>query len=44
MEDKFKYELKVSAGSYYANSLVGLVHEVITHRLQHWRRGDGWRD
>ncbi len=44
MKNKFKYELKVSAGSYYANSIVGLVHEVITHRFHHWKRGEGWND
>ena len=44
MKNKFKYELKVSTGSYYANSLVGLMLEVITHRFQHWRRGEGWND
>ncbi len=44
MKTKFKYELKVSAGSYYANSLVGLVHEIFIHRFNHWKRGEGWND
>ena len=44
MKNKFKYELKVSVGSYYANSLLGLMCEVITHRFGHWKRGEGWND
>jgi hypothetical protein len=44
MENKFKYELKVSSGTYYANSLIGLVSEVFTHRFNHWRKGEGWND
>lgn len=39
-----KYILKVKDGEYYADSLIELLYEVMKHRFQHWRNGDGWRD
>jgi len=41
---EYKYKLEVAAGSYYANSLLGLWWEVMRHRWFHLRRGDGWVD
>ena len=38
------YELKVPAGTYSANNIFSLVWEMITHRLGHWRKGQGWKD
>jgi hypothetical protein len=32
------------AGSYSSPTLRGLVWAILTHRLWHWRRGDGWVD
>jgi len=39
-----KYQLKVEAGVYEADSLISLIYEVVSHRFWHWRRGDGWVD
>ena len=44
VRNKFKYQLKVTAGTYYANSLIGILTEVVTHRFKHWVRGEGWND
>ena len=43
-QSKWKYTLLVSDGAYFSQSLWGLFTEVLTHRLHHWKRGDGWRD
>ena len=39
-----KYTLLVEGGTYYANSMIGLFWEMITHRFKHLMRGDGWMD
>ena len=39
-----QYRLIVTDGEYRANSLLGLLIEVLRHRWEHFRRGDGWRD
>jgi len=39
-----KYKLIVPAGSYEADSLMKLIHEVLKHRMWHLFRGDGWID
>ena len=41
---KWKYILVVNDGSYFADSLWKLITEVISHRFEHWRKGQGWRD
>lgn len=33
-----------AAGRYWETSLVRLCWAIFTHRLWHWRRGDGWVD
>ena len=44
LRNQYKYHLNVSAGTYYANTLIGLMYEVLTHRCKHWIKGEGWRD
>jgi hypothetical protein len=39
-----RWEYHCDAGSYSADSLLGLLREIVTHRFWHWRRGDGWVD
>ena len=39
-----KYTLKVDAGSYASNSLVHLLWIVLSHRLHHFMKGEGFRD
>lgn len=39
-----RYRLVVAAGEYVADSLTGLVIEVLTHRMHHFLNGDGWVD
>lgn len=39
-----RWEYHCAAGTYYAPTLLGLVRDILTHRLWHWRRGDGWVD
>lgn len=39
-----RYRLVVSAGEYAADTLSGLVLEVLRHRTWHLLRGDGWVD
>jgi hypothetical protein len=39
-----RWEYHCEAGSYYCDTLLGLLREIVTHRFWHWRRGDGWRD
>ena len=43
---EWKYTLMLSKGNgvYFADSLWGLVTEMLSHRFQHWKRGDGWMD
>ena len=42
---KYNYVLILKSGdAYFANSLWGLFTEIFTHRLHHWKRGDGWKD
>ena len=44
-EPQFNYVLMLqNKDAYFANSLLGLLKEIITHRYNHWKRGDGWRD
>jgi len=35
---------RCDAGEYWNDSLIGLIWDICTHRFEHWRRGDGWRD
>jgi len=35
---------RCEAGEYYNSSLLGLLRDILAHRLEHWRRGEGWRD
>jgi hypothetical protein len=37
-------KLLINAGTYEADSLLGLFIEVLKHRFWHWRRGEGWVD
>ena len=40
-----KYTLLLrNGGTYFADSLFGLFTEIMKHRFEHWKRGDGWRD
>jgi hypothetical protein len=41
---KYKYRLIVDAGEYEANSLIGLLTAVLSHRFTHFVNGDGWVD
>ena len=41
---RYKYKLIVSAGSYQANTIIGLTYELIKHRLWHLFKGHGWID
>jgi len=41
---EYKYNLVVSAGNYYANSIPGLLWAVFTHRVWHLSQGHGWID
>ena len=41
---KFKFSYKVPAGTYYANSIWGLMWEVFTHRLWHLFKHGRWMD
>jgi hypothetical protein len=38
------WEYHCEAGSYSSPTLRGLLWAIVTHRLWHWRRGDGWVD
>ena len=39
-----KYTLLVGKGTYFSDSIFGLLWEMFTHRFQHLMRGDGWMD
>jgi polyhydroxyalkanoate synthesis regulator phasin len=39
-----RWDYHCEAGSYYCDTLLGLLREIVTHRFWHWRRGDGWVD
>ena len=43
---EWKYTLMLSEGNgvYFADSLWKLITEMISHRWNHLKRGDGWRD
>ena len=41
---EYKYHLLVDAGVYHANSILGLITEMISHRFLHLIKGEGWRD
>tara|TARA_Y100000592_G_scaffold56117_1_gene88242 strand:- start:581 stop:772 length:192 start_codon:yes stop_codon:yes gene_type:complete len=41
---EYKYHLLVDDGVYHANSIFGLITEMIGHRLSHFIKGEGWRD
>ncbi len=41
---EYKYHLLVDDGVYHANSIFGLITEMIGHRLSHLIKGEGWRD
>ena len=43
MECKYRLVSKEN-GFYDADSLLGLLFLVFSHRLEHWRKGDGWVD
>lgn len=44
MNNGERYVLRVDAGEYRSNSVIGLLAEVLKHRFWHWKRGDGWID
>jgi hypothetical protein len=46
MSKEWKYTLMLSGGDgvYFADSLFELIKEMIKHRFEHWKRGDGWVD
>ena len=47
MQDCNKYDYVLvlkKGGSYFSDSLFGLFTEIMKHRFEHWKRGDGWRD
>lgn len=31
-------------GLYESDTFVGLLFEIVKHRFEHWRRGEGWVD
>ena len=41
---KEMYELEVKSGTYTADSLLELCWTVFRHRLNHFRKGEGFRD
>ena len=41
---KYKYTLLVNEGAYFANTIYGLISEVLSHRFHHWKRVEGWTD
>jgi len=43
-EQKYKIKYKVSNGTYYANSMLGLLWEVFCHRLNHLIKHRRWMD
>ena len=44
-EKKWKYILLLKdGGTYFADTLWSLFTEIISHRLFHWKRGEGWVD
>ena len=43
--NKYDYVLMLKGGdSYFADSLWVLFKEIMKHRLEHWKRGEGWVD
>ena len=44
VKPKYKIKYDVSNGTYYANSIWGLMWEVYTHRLWHLFRHGRWMD
>ena len=41
---KYKFTYTVPSGTYYANSMWGLLWEVYSHRFSHFIKGEGWKD
>jgi hypothetical protein len=44
MNKHYKFELHCEAGVYYANSLLGLILQVIRHRFWHLTHDGVWMD
>jgi len=43
--NKYNYVLILqNDGEYFADTLWGLFVEIMKHRFEHWKRGDGWQD
>ena len=41
----WKYILLLQGGdAYFADTMWKLIKEIISHRVFHWKRGDGWID
>ena len=43
-KSQFKYTLLVGEGAYFANSIFGLMWEILTHRFEHLWRDGKWMD
>ena len=39
-----KYKLACEAGEYRSNWVIGILWAMLTHRMWHLCRGDGWVD
>lgn len=44
MSQSPRYLLVVRGGSYEADTVFGLLYEVLSHRFSHLAQGDGWVD
>ena len=42
--DKYKYKLLVDNGVYFSDTVIGLLWEILKHRLEHLRRDGVWMD
>jgi len=42
--EKYKYTLLVDSGAYFSDTIVGLLWEMLKHRLEHLRRDNAWMD
>ena len=42
--EEYKYTLLVGNGAYFANSIIGLIWEMLTHRFEHLIRDGQWMD
>ena len=42
--DKYKYTLLVNNGAYFSDTIIGLLWEMLKHRLEHLRKDNIWMD